>query len=849
MPRSERRRRNRHKNQIFTASCESLERRELMSADASFSWEMQETFGQDADADGRTDMWHDPDIIRSKNGFVVNFDASLSKVAKLPQGVKPSYTWRITSADTGLVTSAIGEQTSVRLQEGEYFVRLTVDGRHATGNANDIDDANQKIRIRNILVLSMGDSFGSGEGNPEISYGDGDAVWADEFDGPIGVKDEAGNNTEDGPRSGAHRSSKSASAVAALELERADPHTSVTYVSVAWTGATISGDFKNGKTHNVIHDRCNSGDRVFSQLDEAMQLIGDRRIDALTLSIGGNDIGFSDKVQKLLLQDPLHPLESIDVAEFDLEMTRSLSTLSTNYRELHKRFEEAWVKNGQLDQNDVFLVEYADPTRDADQGTSPILDDVIEGLEIDSVEVEFARDHVFEPLKETMKRAAPGGASWNYVGGIADAFAGHGYSADDPYDSNTKSARARWFRTASESREMQGPDVESDGIGAAIGTLAWVVGGPPAGIIAGMGAEQGAQAAEKALTIGTLHPNELGHKKMGELILGRLRPAIAQLPASSSTTVPTRAPYVSQLTPESGGFELQFSQEIDVESLRSSIQIEDPGRTPIDWSLTESSAGRFRDYVRFEFNQATPLGYRVLITPSVVDGFGYQLDQNRDGAGGKEGDFYSWEDFTGPHGEAYALPEYANVRIRFSEPIDPYSLKIGNLTVTDANHRPVGDVRVTAVTPVHGTANHEFNVELTEFPRGGFELIVDDRVRDMAGIALDHDQDGNPDGWRINHPDNQPARWLNVGIAQESRVRIGGGTALVVVSADEPVFDFDLRRYARLQHTDGRATNFASVSDLGIDPIHGGRNFLLEFAVPDVGDYRLTLQPGIRDWF
>ena len=80
--------------------------------------------------------------------------------------------------------------------------------------------------------------------------------------------------------SGCHRSAFSAQAQAALALERLDARSSVTFVHAACSGA------KTGA--------------VPGQIESALSLVGSRSIDAVVLSIGGNDAGFSSIIKSLI---------------------------------------------------------------------------------------------------------------------------------------------------------------------------------------------------------------------------------------------------------------------------------------------------------------------------------------------------------------------------------------------------------------------------------------------------------------------------------------------------------------------------------------------------------------------
>lgn len=851
---------------------QTLENRQLMAADAAFDWAMEDRFGVDNDHDGRIDMWHDVGFIR-RDSFQVEFDAASSEVTGLPHGAQPQYTWRIASTDTGRVITGVGETFRANLAQGEYFVNLTVDASAITGNPNDIDVAAERIRVRDILVLSMGDSYGSGEGNPEVPRnGNQPALWADEWnDHWVEGESEFDDLTqsirenappEDDPIEGAHRSSKSASAVAALQLERSDPHTSVTYVSVAWTGAKMDradcslqpGD-DGFETQHHVND-CLSD---YSQIELAKKLIGDRTIDALALSVGGNDIGFADLATALAIRPPVDELDPYDLIPGDpildfieSEATTAIGRLAGQYQSLHQQLENAWVNRGQLDPSNVFLVEYADPTWDADRGTSAILDDIAKGLEIDANEVAFSRDKISKPLADRMKQSA-GDHGWTYVGGIASSFVGHGYAAEDPYDSNTSPSRARWFRTATDSRDIQGPYTSGSLWGSLAGAAAWVGGGPLAGLAVGLAVDSGSEVWDKVDTMGTLHPNELGHAKMGEILHDRLEHRFRNRAYPGDVERLELSPYVKRLEPVAGGFDLEFNQDMDLASLRQGLIVEDSARNPIGWTMPNSPTFGYAKRVSVRFQQPTPNGYRVLVMPTVINGYGWQMDQDRDGVRGETvDDRFDWEDFSGPRGIAYALPEYASVRLRFDEPIDVATFHRSQVRVTDAQGRSVLGVYPRSVELVDGSGGREIDVKLSDFPIGGFRLTVDPSVKDLAGIPLDQNGDGVAgqfnDAWTTTHVDQTRPQITGVGIARESHVLLGGGTALVVVSADEPLRAEDFRGRAELVHVDGRRATLGSATPLGHSA--GSRhNYLLEFSVPDVGEYDLTIDAGIRDWF
>lgn len=87
-----------------------------------------------------------------------------------------------------------------------------------------------------------------------------------------------------------HRSAEAAPAQAALALERSDPRTSVTFVHLACTGARVDEFPAN----------------MQQQLPWAEELVGTREVDAVLLSIGGNDAGFADLASACVGQQPCY---------------------------------------------------------------------------------------------------------------------------------------------------------------------------------------------------------------------------------------------------------------------------------------------------------------------------------------------------------------------------------------------------------------------------------------------------------------------------------------------------------------------------------------------------------------
>jgi lysophospholipase L1-like esterase len=126
----------------------------------------------------------------------------------------------------------------------------------------------EPVQASDLLVVSVGDSYASGQGDPPFDFG------SDYFPGPC------------------YRSRASGPSQAAAMLERDDPHTSVTFLSVACDGAEVQNGLLGVETTR-------DGTAIAPpQLEQVRQIVGGSRpIDALLISVGGNDVGFASVIE------------------------------------------------------------------------------------------------------------------------------------------------------------------------------------------------------------------------------------------------------------------------------------------------------------------------------------------------------------------------------------------------------------------------------------------------------------------------------------------------------------------------------------------------------------------------
>jgi lysophospholipase L1-like esterase len=211
--------------------------------------------------------------------------------------------------------------------------------------------AEVSARVTDLFVVGMGDSFASGEGNPDVpvrfspnrtaEYGIGaNNAQLNGYPARFGDWKAIGDKAfiEENARwldQACHRSLYSHQLRAALQLSVEDPHRAVTFVGVGCSGAeTVFGVFLRYKGHEwvpnppeysqisaVAEAQCAGREAPDYELPEAYHINGRipdlkgglvlkkcdadkaRKIDLLLLSVGGNDIGFARLVANAVLAD------------------------------------------------------------------------------------------------------------------------------------------------------------------------------------------------------------------------------------------------------------------------------------------------------------------------------------------------------------------------------------------------------------------------------------------------------------------------------------------------------------------------------------------------------------------
>ena len=464
-----------------------------------FDWSMPERFGLDANRDGRIDMPNTIEYVLNLDqgacaagcrdatpSFTVIFDASQVSLVD-PAGVGfeiETYAWTI-AENEAIVDSVVTDssQAVVQLAEGVYDVTLEVGRGDATFSVEST------VAVDDVLIVSIGDSWAGGEGNPERP---GDPpLWADDGTTP----DSAQSIAHDA----AHRSGLAGSAQAALVVERSDPRSSVTFIFLAASGAGVVEGILEPDGPMAGSDGVER--TLPAQLDELRDVMGcagddaaacAREIDALLVSAGGNDIGFAFTLGSLIALDPTLLVNPI----YENLLDNLFADVEQEIDQIPSIFESLAIALEQLRITRVFLTAYPGSLTYAAGGQilpcEEVGGDLFPGLEVDRTELELLETRLRQPLNAALEAVAADNG-WVFVEDHVAAFEGHGYCGSDPYQEAgyagnpfpdlvvpSSDPGVRWFRQAGESVQLQG-------------------GG-------------GLFQPDRLATTGTFHPNELGHQ-------------------------------------------------------------------------------------------------------------------------------------------------------------------------------------------------------------------------------------------------------------------------------------------------------------------------------------------------
>ncbi len=247
----------------------------LLATTPGFSWSMPERYnGEDRDRDGLADYFTPANYrpFRPAPGY---------------NPINPS-SWRVNlTADTCPSDRAVQWAVDGHIAgEGcKSAVFLSAAPHRVSVIYNGAASETESVTPKDWLIAVIGDSYGSGEGNPDVPLKslrfrrDKPSRWQDKQ---------------------CHRSARAGAALAAARIEKADAHSSVTLLHLSCSGATIEAGLRG--SHSGQRPDDNKHRKKKPQVNELRELLGDRAPDALVISIGGNDVGFADIIRNCLLE-------------------------------------------------------------------------------------------------------------------------------------------------------------------------------------------------------------------------------------------------------------------------------------------------------------------------------------------------------------------------------------------------------------------------------------------------------------------------------------------------------------------------------------------------------------------
>ncbi len=362
---------------------------------------MPNRYGTDANHDGLIDMLTTPQQVSPAEWtakiYVHRPNADCDAGA--------TYSWTVDGR-----AAALEPSTTACMYTYAHFVGL---GKHTvtvTGtNGSQKEAGSGTITLKDFLIVGLGDSNASGEGNPDnpgLSVG-----WVD-------------------PR--CDRSHWSYQAQTAAVLEHASDDASVTFVHLACSGASIESGLLG--SYRGINDPGAGAAPILPQVDQLQALIEGartagvtwRKPDAVIISIGVNDLHFGDIVTQCVWKlscfnskglRGVNPGETVDHA-----LTRWLAELPNRYEKLAAKL--AALK---IPADRIYITQYFDSLRN-NKGAicNPLIGAGHPGWSFTKTEAEWAYTDFLVPLNKAVAATAKYG--WHVVP-APTSFRTRGYCA------------------------------------------------------------------------------------------------------------------------------------------------------------------------------------------------------------------------------------------------------------------------------------------------------------------------------------------------------------------------------------------------------------------------------------
>ena len=389
------------------------------SGELFIDYRMPERYGRPG-ARGITES-HDTASEIRPSGWRVSFTVKRKDGKPCAGSLRPTVPGATSSGSAGVPCAF----HAVYPREGTYTVTVTLRDGSTTRTGR------RTFVVQDWLIVGLGDSNGSGEGSPDVPSP------------PLPARDPP---VWQAPQ--CDRSAYSFEAQAARSIENRDPRTSVTFVHLACSGASIQEGLL-GAYAGIVPS---AGEMLSPQLLDMRRLAGGREVDAVLISIGVNDLGFAKLVEHCILypscQDRGFPNPLTSSETLDAVMQQRILALPGLYDRLARSLEALGIPA-----RNVYLSEYFDSTRDGSGAfcdplirvdatrlrpftaliPHPFLRKVARAatsvvLDFDRDEARWANEKVLTRLNKQVRNAASR-HGWRLVSGVAQRFRTHGYCA------------------------------------------------------------------------------------------------------------------------------------------------------------------------------------------------------------------------------------------------------------------------------------------------------------------------------------------------------------------------------------------------------------------------------------
>lgn len=244
--------------------------------------------------------------------------------------------------------------------------------------------------------------------------------------------------------------------------------------------------------------------------------------------------------------------------------------------------------------------------------------------------------------------------------------------------------------------------------------------------------------------------------------------------------------------------------------------------------------------------------YTMVIGPGIVDADGRALDQNENGTPGESLDDQFAATFTiqGPKILANTPADklfgpVSSVRLTFNEPVDPATVTPASVS---AFRGPNGFIDVTAVSPVAGSNNTQFDVSFSpQGTIGRYTMVIGPGIRDVAGHQMD--QNGNfIEGEFPGDAYEAPFAIVGPAVLSTTPNSTTGSVFSLRVTFNEPmnVSSFMPDKITSFTGPTG------PISVLAVMPVPGSKLTQFDVVFPPqtaAGHYTMMIGPYIRDVF